>query len=165
VMFGGIFAVLGIYGVRKYIANAKTAEARNSVAMMGRDAAMAFENGSALPSGRSGRALCPSASRSVPASILSVSAKKYQSSAADWQVDAARHAGFACLRFSMTAPQYYMYSYKAHGTSTPGDAFEAFAQGDLNGNGKMSFFKLTGTVDASGSLTVAPNLFEQDPEE
>jgi type IV pilus assembly protein PilA len=27
----GILAVLAIYGVRKYIANAKTAEARNSI--------------------------------------------------------------------------------------------------------------------------------------
>ena len=33
----GILAVLAIYGVRKYLANAKTAEARNSLGQMGKD--------------------------------------------------------------------------------------------------------------------------------
>src|ERR1700730_14109853 len=39
----GILAVLAIYGVRKYLANAKTAEARNSLGQMGKDEATAFE--------------------------------------------------------------------------------------------------------------------------
>ena len=39
----GILAVLAIYGVRKYLANAKTAEARNSIGQMAKDAAAAFE--------------------------------------------------------------------------------------------------------------------------
>src|SRR5947207_193996 len=43
VVGGGIMAVLAVYGTRKYIANAKTAEARNSVAMMARDAVSAYE--------------------------------------------------------------------------------------------------------------------------
>ena len=43
VVGGGILATLSIYGVRKYIANAKTAEARNSLGQMGKDAATSFE--------------------------------------------------------------------------------------------------------------------------
>jgi type IV pilus assembly protein PilA len=39
----GILAVLAIYGVKKYIANAKTAEARNSLGQMAKDAAAAVE--------------------------------------------------------------------------------------------------------------------------
>src|SRR5688572_31027622 len=39
----GILAVLAIYGVRKYIANAKTAEARNTVGKIQKDALAAFE--------------------------------------------------------------------------------------------------------------------------
>src|SRR5260370_37732809 len=35
----GILAVLAIYGVRKYLANAKTAEARNSIGQIAKDAA------------------------------------------------------------------------------------------------------------------------------
>jgi type IV pilus assembly protein PilA len=165
VVFGGMFAVLAIAGVRKYLANAKTAEARSAVGAMARDAAMAFERDQTLPSGTTVHRLCPSASRSVPDSVVKVSGKKYLSSAAEWQVDSARHAGFACLRFSMTMPQYYMYSYKAHGSGGIGDAFEAYAIGDLNGDGKTSLFKSTGTVTAGGVVAVSPNLIEQDPEE
>jgi type IV pilus assembly protein PilA len=35
----GILSVLAIYGVRKYVANAKTAEARNSLGQIAKDAA------------------------------------------------------------------------------------------------------------------------------
>jgi type IV pilus assembly protein PilA len=165
VLFGGVFVVLGIYGARKYIANAKMAEARNSVAQIGRDAVAAYEGGYALPTGKSGRALCGSVSRPVPSNIAAVTGKKYQSSESDWQVDAPRHAGFACLHFMMTQPQYYMYSYKAHGSSAAGDGFEATAQGDLDADGKASLFKLEGSVDSSGALNVAPTLIEQNPED
>src|SRR6185295_4557158 len=39
----GILAVLAVYGVRKYITNAKTAEARNSLGQISKDAATAYE--------------------------------------------------------------------------------------------------------------------------
>ena len=163
-VFGGVLAVLAIYGVRKYIANAKTAEARNSLGAIARDAAMAFER-EPTSSGGTLHRLCPSASRTVPDSIVKVSGKKWVSSAAEWQVDAARRAGFACIGFSMSSPQYYVYSYKAHGWGAAGDGFEATAIGDLNGDGRTSLFKITGTVTAGGVIDVAPNIFEQDPEE
>jgi type IV pilus assembly protein PilA len=156
VMFGGILVVLAIFGVRKYIANAKTVEARNSLGAVARDASMAFERD---------HRLCPSASRSVPDSVVKVSGKKYLSSSTDWQADTSRHGGFACLGFSLTMPQYFMYSYKAQGARAVGDGFEATAVGDLNGDGNTSLFKITGTVAAGGIVTIAPNLFEQDPEE
>src|SRR5258707_9256293 len=38
----GVLAALAIYGVRKYIANAKTAEARNSLGQMSKDASAAY---------------------------------------------------------------------------------------------------------------------------
>jgi type IV pilus assembly protein PilA len=156
VFFGGTLAVMAIYGVRKYIANAKTVEARNSLGAIARDASVAFERD---------RRLCPSASRSVPDSVVKVSGKKYLSSSTEWQADASRHGGFACLGFSLTMPQYFMYSYKAQGSRAVGDGFEATAVGDLNGDGHTSLFKITGTVAAGGIVTIAPNLFEQDPEE
>jgi type IV pilus assembly protein PilA len=117
-----VLAVLAIYGVRKYIANAKTAEARNVVAEIGRDAVTAYEGDTKL---------CPSASRAVPASVLDVTGKKYQSTVGEWEADKATKSGFACLKFSMTSPQYYSYAYRAHGSSTPGDGFDAFATSDL----------------------------------
>src|SRR5262245_49278688 len=74
----GVFASLGIYGLRKYIANAKTAEARNTIGALAKDAATAFA--------RDGK-LCPSASSPVPAIVPR--GTKYQSSPTDWEVDRA----------------------------------------------------------------------------
>jgi type IV pilus assembly protein PilA len=161
-VLGGILATLAIYGTRKYIANAKTAEARNALAAIGRDAVAAYEReqGGATP-----HRLCPSASRPVPVSVASVTARKYQSSPAEWQVDAASHAGFACLAFEMDRPQYYQYSYAAHGRGAAGDGIEATATGDLDGNGTTSLFTLTGKVGADGALVIAPSLVERDPTE
>ncbi len=163
ILMGGVLGVLAIAGVRKYIASAKMAEAKNSLSQIGRDAAMAYERGVTTPRGTSVQRLCPSASRPVPSSVVFISGKKYLSSAADWQVDAPRHAGFACLGFSLTGPQYYMYNYRAHGGSAPGDEFEATATGDLNGDGRTSLFKTHGTISAQGTLDVAPEIQEQDP--
>ena len=162
VFVGGIFATLAIYGVRKYVVNAKTVEARQALGVIARDAAAAYER---QETGAVAHRLCPSASRSVPSSIASVTAKKYLSSPSEWQVDAPSHAGFACLGFEMNAPQYYMYSYEAQGRGSPGDGFEATAAGDLDGNGKSSLFTITGKVGADGALAIAPNLVERDPTE
>ena len=94
VVFGGILAVLAISGVRKYIANAKTAEARNAVTQIGRDAVAAYEEGGAATAS----ALCASASQAVPDSVLKVSGKKYQSAPSEWETDKATSSGFACLK-------------------------------------------------------------------
>src|ERR1700732_4616883 len=82
----GILAVLAIYGVRKYLANAKTAEARNSLGEIGKDAATAYEKesmlGAVLPVGSVAglsRSLCIAASASVPSAVASVKGQKYQS--------------------------------------------------------------------------------------
>ena len=69
----GVLAVLAINGVRKYIANAKSAEARNSLGQITKDAATAYARDSisstvlakgALSNGAA--KLCQSASLSVP---------------------------------------------------------------------------------------------------
>ena len=144
----GIFAVLAIYGVRKYIVNSKAAEARNTAAAVAKNAAAAFE--------RDGK-LCPSASSPVP--VVVPRAVKYQSSASEWEVDKAANAGFACLRFSMTSPQYFQYDYK----STP-TGFTVTAHGDLNGDGALSTFEVEGLL-SGGRVTIAPMIKESDPDE
>jgi type IV pilus assembly protein PilA len=145
-----VLGVLAVYGVRKYIANAKTAEARNALGQIARDAEDAYaKNG----------ALCPSASKPVPASVSMVKAMKYQASESEWLVDQPRKAGFACLGFSLAEPQYYQYSY----TATP-ESFTAIAHGDLNGDGQESTFTVRGSV-VGGVLTVSPSIEESSPEE
>jgi|HubBroStandDraft_2_1064218.scaffolds.fasta_scaffold277690_2 type IV pilus assembly protein PilA len=171
----GILAVLAIYGVRKYIANAKTAEAKNSLGQIGKDAQTAYEKDSMAgavlaPGGVTAvtRALCQSATAKVPSAISFVTGQKYQSNPAigsDWNTNVAQNTGFACLKFSMSAPQFYMYNYTSDSSATtPGTAFTAVANGDLDGNGTLSTFTLLGSIN-NMQLNVSPNILETNPEE
>ena len=163
----GVLAVLAVYGVQKYIANAKTAEAKNAVGELGRDALTRYEgetmNGTLIAGGSTTgvlRDVCLSASAKVPSFVPK--ATKYQSTAADWSVDGktAPPKGFACLHFEMSQPQYYSYGYV--GVSQAG--FKASAEGDLNGDGTTSLFHLDGSI-VSGRLYVAPAITEVNPDE
>jgi type IV pilus assembly protein PilA len=173
----GILAVLAIYGVRKYLANAKTAEARNSLGQLAKDQAAEYEKESmaatVLPQGSSAalsRALCasdPSGATGVPA-VTAVAGKKYQSNATDWNQGATANppSGFACLKFTMDAPQYYSYSFLSSGTTgIAGNTFTAAANGDLNGDSVLSTFSITGAINSNFILNIAPNMLEVNPEE
>ena len=113
----GILGVLAIYGVRKYVANAKTAEARHALAQIGKDAAIAFEGerdrdraGPSLPLGGAG-----------PARLRPRERPKYMSVSSEWTAN----SGWSCLHFEMSSPQYYQYRYDGFGSG-----FRAIAEGD-----------------------------------
>jgi type IV pilus assembly protein PilA len=157
----GVMAALGIYGVRRYLAAAKTAEAKNTVAAIARAAQAAYEREDPV-SGK--HRLCASA-RPVPAAVPA--AKKYMPSSApgaDFQAGSPS-VGWPCLKFSMSAPSYYQYHYQqgsgwvapAAGAAGP-NGFEAAAVGDLDGDGTKSLFSRTGTV-SGGSVKVATKLY------
>ena len=166
----GVLAALAIYGVRKYLLNSKTAEVRNAVGQMAKDAKAAFERESMpstiLPAGGVAGVsnnLCSDATASVPAAKTSIAGQKYQSNPTEWSVDGSTTGkGFACLRFVISDPQYYMYDYK--GTAGATGTFLAKGMGDLNGDGVTSTFSLAGSVTA-GTVFVAPNFAEDKPEE
>jgi hypothetical protein len=161
VVFGGILAVLAISGVRKYLQNAKMAEALSSVSAIGRAAETSYET-------ESPPTLCARASKPVPESINMVTGKKYQSSSVDWSRDAAANAGFACLHFDVDVPQYYQYDYDTTGSASrqaEGDGFRAIAKGDLNGDRHTSSFILTGRIGKSGALEINPSIAQTDPTE
>jgi type IV pilus assembly protein PilA len=170
----GVLAVLAVYGVRKYIANAKTAEARNSLGQIGKDAVTAFEgehmSSANLGEGASAgviRQLCQTSTTKNAVPGTAPAASKYQSSKADWSDPGdvlLGTVGWPCLKFEMTAPQYYSYSYTASGTSSNGDTFTAMANGDLNGDSTASTFTMLGSIQG-GRLTLAPAIGETSPEE
>jgi len=163
----GVLAVLAVYGVRRYIAAAKTAEAKNGVGQMSKDALSRYEGELAQGSTLSGAStsgvthdVCLSATAKVPSFIPQ--GMKYQSTPADWAADSAAlpARGFACLRFEMAQPQYYSYSYEGVTTTS----FRAAAEGDLNGDGVTSLFYQDGSV-IQGRLHVAPAISENKPDE
>jgi len=161
----GILAVLAAYGVRKYMANAKSAEASNSVGRMAQDAAFAFDSGRSHAPSSARPAFCGTASASVPANVSAVAGRKYQSTPSEWNVDAVANQGFACLMFQMDTPQYYRYTYVATVTGNVGDSFTATANGDLDGDGNLSTFQLSGVIAPGMAANVAPNLIVVDGEE
>ena len=167
----GILAVLAIYGVRKYLANAKTAEARNSLGQVSKDAIAAFEkesmsSGVLAQSTSTGilRGVCATEPGNPIPATNDIKGKKYQTAPSEWNKGNATNAGFFCLHFSMDQPQYYAYSYTATGAGGGSDQFIAAANGDLNGDGTLSTFSIQGAVQ-SGALNVAPAIKEQQPDE
>lgn len=80
--------------------------------------------------------------------------------------------GWRCLGFTPKQPQLFRLGYVAggpyltvkRGGPNPGhDGFEATAEGDLDGDGKTSFFSVTGKIDPStGDLVLNPGVFSED---
>jgi type IV pilus assembly protein PilA len=170
----GVLAALAIYGVRRYILNSKTAEARNGIGQMAKDASAAYSRegmaATVLALGDSTgvtNRICGKSNNTVPAASTSIQGKKYQSKPSEWSTG-DQFTGWTCVKFSMNDPQYYMYGYGASGSAAAGDSFTASAQGDLDGNTTLSTFAMAGTIRAEGSalvLVLAPNMSEAAPEE
>lgn len=165
----GVLAALAIYGVRKYVLNAKTAEARNTLGQISKDATTAFSResmaGAVLSLGTTAaksNQLCVSAA-AVPASTDTVKGQKYQSNPTEWN-----QSGWACLRFSMQDPQYYQYNYTASGASSAGDGFTISARGDLDGDSTTSEFLFKGAIKSASNevvVVLAPNIIENNSDE
>jgi type IV pilus assembly protein PilA len=141
----GVLAAVGIYGMRRYLAAAKSSEAKNTVGAIARAGSAAYAaNG----------ALCTSASP-VPAVVPH--GQKYQSGPGDYDTG-SESAGWTCLRFSMSAPQYYQNNYNQGGgylgAGPSGDGYEAAARGDLDADNQTSLFAITASLAPDGSLDV-----------
>lgn len=143
------------FGMRSYLADAKAVEAKHTLGNLGRAALQQYEMNDTPGAVR----LCPSASKPVPATRDAVRGKKYQSIPAEWKADEAAHAGFACLEFEMTEPQYFQYEYEANA-----GGFIARAHGDTDGDGTFSTYELRGTLQGD-TLTLAPSITEINPGE
>lgn len=149
----GMAAALAVYGLRRYIVNAKAAEARISVGQIAKDVVAEWEGESTLPGTPRAKKKLVSygpVPKTVPKGV------KYQSSPVDWNP-------WAPLRFELSVPRYYQYEIKA---AKNGESAEIIARGDLNGDGKTSQFKLSIEVDrTTQALRVSPAIAETDPKE
>ena len=160
----GVLAALAIYGVRSYLAAARTSEAKANVGAISQLASGVFEReyGEAELLGQANGAsskpavnyLCTSANP-VPATIPA--GTKYQpgnAQGSDFHTGTSID-GWLCLGYTMSTPIYYQYTYyKAAGYVSPAlggpdpgaDGFEAAATGDLDADGDHSTFARTGAV-------------------
>ena len=164
----GILAALAVYGVKRYLTSSKTAEARETLGRISKDATAAYQResmaGTVLALGGQTAAvhrLCGPATGAVP--TAPPVGTKFQSSPAQWGGD--QKNGWTCLRFSMTDPQYFSYNYTSDADDTaPGTSFSAVARGDLDGDGAASTFTLGGAVE-QGQARTAPTVEEVNPDE
>jgi len=173
----GVLAALAIYGVRRYLASAKTSEAKNTIGAISRGAQGAYERENAKSeevtegseSTSASHSLCGSAT-TVPTTVPK--GTKYQpktTNGSDFD-SGDMTTGWKCLKFSLTQPHYYQYQYskdtKATGSANPAKCdvapcYEAMATGNLDGDAVQSQFSQTGKV-ANGELKKASQLFIQD---
>lgn len=194
-----ILAMMATYGVRRHLALAKSAEAIHTVGVIGRASVAASERMAAegntagvvavTGQGKKGKGavvthggplpVCGD-STAVPSSFAAVQKKKYQpDSHAGKDYDAGTMAaGWRCLRFEISSPQYYQYQYKLggppitvqlpHGGSpkglSGGQQWSAYARGDLDGNGKIAWFIREG-YERNGQMVTSSSISIQDPEE
>jgi hypothetical protein len=146
--------------------HSKVAEAKTTLGAMTRAAIAAYEREQLGPNNTVRHQLCKSA-QPVPSAVPR--GKKYEPSlqrGMDWY-SGDDTTGWRCLRFTMTEPHYFQYTYSAggpykgpaRGGPDPGpDGFEVAAEGDLDGNGVTSLFTRTARF-RSGTWVVSPEVF------
>lgn len=178
----GVLAALAIFGVRRYLASAKTSEAKNTVGAISRGAVAAYERENAAgdfvavgnTSTAASHSLCEDATP-LPAAVPA--GTKYQPDpAGDFSAgptSGSSTAGWQCLKFAMTQPIYYQYDYEKGGrtgasAASPdpaaaaddaAESFEASARGDIDGDeASYSAFARGGAI-VGGEVILAPQVF------
>ena len=145
----GVLMGLGVYATRRYLQEAKSAEARIVMGQIAKLYAVSLQEPSAA-----GKRPLPKKLASLPAVPATVPrGAKYQSSADDWKA-------WAPIHFSLTEPQYYQYEVVA---AKDGKTAEIFARGDLDGDGKTSLYRLKIQLDPKTAQLTAVDHSEEEP--
>jgi len=155
----GILAALAIYGVRRYLASAKTSEAKNSIGAIARGGIGAYERESTAQelvaegtvASQFAHDICAGAGNVPDSNAIPVGQKYQPNSTAGKDYETGDvSTGWKCLKHNVTSPSYYLYGYQAQradsagatGAAEPGGRlvaaaateFLAFANGDLDGD-------------------------------
>ncbi len=173
----GVLAALAIYGVRRYLASAKTGEAKNTIGAISRGSTAAYERETSKSetvaegsvSADTAHTLCATATI-VPAAVPV--GRKYQPVTADGSdfETGDTTTGWKCLKFGLTQPIYYQYTYKKDSAVAGGNpavcatnCYEAAAKGDLDGDGVYSYFARTGHINvASRQLKASTQVYVEN---
>ena len=150
----GVLAALAIYGVSRYLKHSKTAEANRSLGTIETGSKQQFQldtDSSGPPPTGIGpfvHTFCPSATI-TPSSGIPAGQKVVVVSSGTAEYN---QLGWKCLKFVMTDPQFYAYTYASDAPTGTGinAHYTATANGDLDGNGVTSTFQLNGIGDATG---------------
>lgn len=171
----GVLAALAIYGVTRYLASAKTGEAKSTIGAISKGAHQAFageQHASEIVADNTegtqfSQDVCGRSNYSLTTGIPD--GKKAQGTVATFKNTGAGNDsknGWLCLKFEMTDPTYYRYGYDAvridaaaptgvavpPGKLTgvlafPAVGYYAFAEGDLDGDGTASALGVAASVN------------------
>ena len=126
----GVVSAVAIYGVRRYLIQAKTAEARVAVTELAKGIAKCGADQGELPE----------TSAKVPVELEAVRGHKYKSAPDDWSDEA-----FRCAQFRMIEPQYFQYQW----VLKDAEQGTVVAVADLDGDGVVDI-GIDLQVDCSG---------------
>jgi type IV pilus assembly protein PilA len=147
----GILSALAIYGVRKYLTNAKMGEGQSNVVLLAKGIARCAGEIDSATSKSKG---LPETSLAVPGTLADVRGVKYQSAPGEWGDPA-----FVCSGFRLVGPQYFQYRWLKRSPTTG----SVFAVADLDGDGAADgAFEVPVTCSAGGACS-AGALAKNDP--
>lgn len=149
----GILAAVAIPALMKYIAKAKTSEARTQVEKMYSGARIYFMDPHAKPGSiQNLQPQFPDGTPPTPAASCCAAGGKCAPSQADWQTPS-----WMALQFHMSDPHFYQYQFLSKGIATTAE-FTARAYGDLDCDGQYSTFSMFGRVQdgsVAGSAAIS----------
>ncbi|MBW2456114.1 MAG: type II secretion system protein [Deltaproteobacteria bacterium] len=177
----GVLAAMAVFGLSRYLASAKTAEAKSIIGNVSRAAHASYEresmNAETVAEGSESTVtahnLCGTA---APVPGFVPAGKKYQPITADGQDFESGNAlnGWKCLKYQMSQPIYFQYLYTKNGSpaapNNPAacgtDCYEAGALGDSDSDGVLSMFARTGVVNtATGALRASTQVYVENEAE
>jgi len=128
----GMLLGVGIYGVRRYLVDAKAGEAHAVIAQIAKSYAATLADPEAAKHHAIKKLVSlPAVPATVPRGV------KFQSSPDDWKA-------WAPIHFALTDAQYFQYEVVA---AKDGKSAEIFGRGDLDGNGKSSLYRVKIVLD------------------
>ncbi len=143
----GVVLALGTHAVKRYMANAKLAEAKSTLGQITKSYQSALMVTASAKPGKAKLASLPPVPAEVPRG------RRQATVATDWQA-------WTPIQFKLEEPQYFQYEVVA---AKDGKSADVIARGDLNGDGKTSELRLKVTLDAKSGQLTAQGLDEKDP--
>ncbi len=144
----GMLIGVGVYGVRRYMIDAKAGEAPAVMAQIAKSYAATLADPEAVKHKALKKLVSlPAVPVSVPRGV------KYQGSVDDWKA-------WAPIHFALTEPHFFQYEVVA---AKDGKSAEIFARGDLDGNGKTSQYRVKIVLDPKTGQLSATEHSEDAP--
>ena len=157
----GILAAVAIPAFMKNARKAKTTEATTNVKKMYDGARSYYEEelngrGSVVPIAKQFPSSAATTINPTIGTCCALAGKKCAPDSATWT-----SAGWQALKFQMTDPFYYSYTFEATGTDTASQ-FSARANGDLNCDSVTSTFEMVGQVQSDGTVTGQAGMYKDN---